>query len=155
MYVGNLLKKKVIIPIIIVLLGFALLGSFKLYRKIYYHSVSSVLFVKTNDTALTTYGNLLLSTQLTKDYVSVIYTHNILEKAIEASGEDMTCEELKGELEVVNLEETRILEITVTDKNKDRASRLSNAIAEAAANEFGEIFETNPPIILENDVEPR
>ena len=85
------------------------------------------------ENASVTYSDIQLGTQLTKDYAELIQSRFVLEEVVQGMGLDLTYEQMKEKVSVTTPTDTRILAITVKDKDPVMAMKMANAIREAAS----------------------
>ena len=99
-----------------------------------YESTTSVYILSKKENTQLTLSDTQLATQLTKDYESLITSRSVLEQVINAFGfKHKTYEQLKSAVKVANENGTRIITITVSDSNPERARNLANEIRDVAA----------------------
>ncbi len=117
-------------------LGFVL-SAFVLPEK--YESTTSI-YIQTKDSGnAITYSDAQLASQLTKDYEKLITGRYVLEKVIEQNDLDTDYEHFLKQVSIVNETDTRIIEITVKDKDPYVAQKLADAIREVAADHIKEV----------------
>ncbi len=117
-------------------LGFAL-SAFVIPEK--YESTTSV-YIQTKDNGnAITYSDAQLASQLTKDYEKLITGRYVLEKVIELNNIDIDYEHFLDHVSVVNETDTRIIEITVKDKDPYTAQKLADSVREVAAEHIKEV----------------
>ncbi len=80
-----------------------------------------------------TYTDLQMGTTLTKDYAHLITTRDVLEQVIADLGLEDTYEDLADRVKVDTPADTRIVSITVTDKDPAQAQAIANAVREVAS----------------------
>ena len=73
---------------------------------------SSMLYVLSKETTLTSLADLQMGTQLTQDYKVLVTSRPVLEEVAEELGLDMTYEDLRDGVSIDNPTDTRILTIT-------------------------------------------
>lgn len=78
--------------------------------------------------------------QASNDYMILIKSRPVLEKVIYEADVNMTPEELRAEMSITVLKETRVMEIQVSDYNPHRAEVLIQAFIKVAEIEYGHIF---------------
>lgn len=76
---------------------------------------------------------------LVKDYKEIITSKDVLMTVIESQGLEMTKEELLKKVAVSIPTNTRIISISVEDKDPSEATRLANAVREVAAEKIKDI----------------
>ena len=135
--------------ILAVALGLGLaLGYTILFVKPTYKS-TSILYVISSSTSITSLADIQVSSSLTKDYMVVITSRPVLEKVIDNLQLDMSYESLKNQVTVVNPENTRFLEITVNCSDAYLAKQIVDEIADVSANRMEEVMETDKPNVMD------
>ena len=110
---------------------------------------SSMLYVLSKETTLTSLADLQMGTQLTQDYKVLVTSRPVLDAVTEELGLDMTYEELRAGISIVNPTDTRILTITVENQDPLMAKTLVDCISQTASAYIGSIMEMVPPKIVE------
>ena len=98
-----------------------------------YESTTKIYILNKQENASVTYSDIQLGTQLTKDYAELIQSRFVLEEVVQGMGLDLTYEQMKGKVSVTTPTDTRILAITVKDKDPVMAMQMANAVREAAS----------------------
>src|SRR5699024_8197569 len=98
---------------------------------------------------LTSITDLQFGSQLTKDYSMLITSRSVLEEVIDNLGLDMGYGALKGNVSINNPDETRILQITVTNPDPELAKELADELAAVSSEYIGDKMEVVPPKIIE------
>ncbi|SHL60119.1 Capsular polysaccharide biosynthesis protein [Anaerocolumna jejuensis DSM 15929] len=78
--------------------------------------------------------------QVSNDYMILIKSWPFLEKVIYEAGVSMTPDELQDEMFITVLEETRVMEVQISDYNPERAETLIGAFVKTAEEDYGDIF---------------
>lgn len=110
---------------------------------------TSRLYVFTKSTSITSLTDLQTSTNLTNDYMEVLDSRPVLDKAIENLGLDMSYGELAGILTFNNPSNSRILEITATHPDPEVAKAIVDEVADVAAQYIAEKMDQDPPSVLQ------
>lgn len=121
-----------------------------------YESVSQ-MYVFTKSTSITSLADLQTGTNLTNDYMVVVAGRPVLEQVINNLGLDETYSSLGGKISVTNPDDSRILQITVTDADPDRAKIIADEMAEVASAFISEKMDQDAPTIIQygySDGEP-
>ena len=117
-----------------------------------YQSTTTML-VLTKETTLSSLADLQMGTQLTNDYEILTVSRQVLEQVIADENLDMTYEQLKNNVSINNPSDSRIMEITVTYPNAQKAKEIVDDIATVTSKFIGDKMEGIPPkIIDEGDV---
>lgn len=85
------------------------------------------------------YTDIQTSTQLSNDYQVLITGRNVTEAVIEQLALDTTAEALASRISVFIPDNTRVVQISVTDKDPEMAAAIANAVREAAAAQIRQI----------------
>ena len=142
-------KKKLWLILLAAILGSGIAGAFSaLVMKPQYTS-SSMLYVLSKETTLTSLADLQIGTQLTNDYRVLVSSRPVLEVVIEELGLDMSYETLEKRLSISNPADTRILTLTVTDGDPVMAKTIVDAITDRVSEYIGDIMEMEAPKVIE------
>ena len=109
---------------------------------------TSELYVLSKSTSITTFSDIQIGTYMTRDYVEVVIDRPVLDMVIENLGLNLTYRQLSGMISVTNPTNTRIIEITVTDSNPDRAKLIADEMADVASAFIAEKMDQQAPSIL-------
>ncbi len=146
----SVLTRKLWIILTAGIIGAAALGCINLFLVTpFYTSTAKIYVINRQDETKTTYSDLQTGTQLTQDYMILLTSRPVLEQVIKNSEVSITPDELAGMISVVNPEETRILEISVTDYDPSLAKRLADAIAVTSSDQLVRIMEIEKINIME------
>ena len=116
-----------------------------------YSSTTKVYVVnqtKDEKKAITT-QDVQLGSLLVKDYKEIILSNKVMEEAAEKSGTDLTTKELAKKVSVEAPKDTRIISITVQDKDPQVASDLANTVKEVSADQIKEVTKIDDVTTLE------
>lgn len=97
--------------------------------------------------------DLTMGTQLTQDYMVIVKTRPVLDKVIEDLHLDMDYKELGNKVTVENPSDTRIMQITVTDKDPEVAKEITQDLAEVTARTVAKKMDVKSPTIIEKAYE--
>lgn len=131
--------------ILAAIIGFAV-SEFLITPK--YESVSQ-MYVFTKSTSITSLADLQTGTNLTSDYKVVVAGRPVLEQVVNNLGLDETYSSLGQKINVTNPDDSRILQITVTDEDPDRAKIIADEMAEVASAFISEKMDQSPPTIIQ------
>ena len=90
--------------------------------------------------------DLTMGTQLTQDYMVIVKTRPVLEQVIADLKLDMDYKELEKKITVENPSDTRIMQITITDKDAALAQSITQDLAEVTV---AEKMDVKSPTIIE------
>ena len=92
---------------------------------------TSVLYVLSKSTSITSLADIQMGSSLTNDYVEVVTSRPIIEQVIQNLGlTDETYESLKDKVSIDNPANTRLLKITVRDTQADVAKAIADELAD-------------------------
>ena len=113
------------------------------------YTSTSILYVLTKTTSITSLSDIQMGTSLTQDYMVVIQSRPVLEKVIQNLGLDMSYGELRSSVSVNNPSNTRFLEITVSNHDAYLAKKIVDELADVSAERMAEVMETQAPNIMD------
>lgn len=145
----KLFWSKIWIIILVTVLGLGVSAGFTmLFMKPVYKS-TSIMYVLTKSTSITSLADIQMGTQLTQDYIVVIKSRPVVETVIDNLGLDMSFEELKNNISVNNPTNTRFLEITVSNHDAFLAKKIVDEIANVSAEKMADVMDTQAPNIMD------
>ena len=114
------------------------------------YTSTSIIYVMSKETTLTSLADLQIGSQLTADYKVLVTSRTVMEDVIKKLGiEGMDYLDLRKKITLNNPNNTRILNVSVLDTDPKRAKALTDAIAECASDYIADIMEQDPPKIIE------
>lgn len=114
-----------------------------------YTSSTKVYLINRQEEDKTTYNDLQMGTQLTKDYSILVRGRQVLEKVITKFDLDISYEGFAKLVTVNNPEDTRILEIKVSYYDPELARSLADMIAELSSESMIDIMDMKEVNVLE------
>lgn len=144
-------EKKVLIVLVTLLFTVASLAVSIFVITPQYASTTKVYVVnqtKDEKKAITT-QDVQLGSLLVKDYKEIILSNKVMEDAAEKSGTGLTAKELSKKVSVDAPKDTRIISITVQDKDPQVASDLANTVKEISADQIKEVTKIDDVTTLE------
>ena len=112
-----------------------------------YKATSTIYVVSRNDSVLNL-SDIQIGSALTSDYIMVFEMWEVHEKVISALDLDYTYTQMDNMLSVTNANDTRMLDITVTDADPEEAAAIANKYAEVGASYIAEKMKTDEPTIM-------
>lgn len=109
---------------------------------------TSLLYVLTKSTSITSLADIQTGANLTQDYLIVTKDRPVLEQVIKDLGLDMTYEDLEDMIEVSNPTNTRFIQITVKSKDPEEAKSIADDVADVAAAFIAEKMDQDPPNLV-------
>ena len=115
-----------------------------------YNSTTRVYVVnqKKDNQAITT-QDVQLGTLLVKDYKEIILSNSVMSDVVAKNNLQITPGELAKKISVDAPKDTRIISITVTDKDPQKARDLANAVREVSADKIKEVTKIEDVTTLE------
>ncbi len=138
------LKKKLGIVVVVFVLS-AVIGfvySHFFITPMYTASTRAYVLNRSNENTVV-YSDLQLSSQLLNDYKVLITGQNVTKEVISDLGLNMTPGQLSGKINVTAPNDTRVLQISVTDENPQRAADIANVVREVASQQIKEIMDVD------------
>jgi capsular polysaccharide biosynthesis protein len=109
---------------------------------------TSELYVLSSSTSITNLADIQVGTYMTKDYVVVITGRPVLEQVIKNLDLNMSYKSLRGKIRVNNPDDTRIIQITITDADPNRAKLITDELAEVSSAYIAEKMDQDAPSII-------
>ena len=134
-------KKTIIILSAVFMALVAFVGT-KMFVTPKYTSVTKLYVMAKNDdsSASATYSELQSGSMLTKDYMELVKSRPVLEKAISKLKLDMEPEELAEMITTETPTDTRIMSISVTDDDPKEAKQIADTLRKAVSVQITEIM---------------
>lgn len=111
---------------------------------------TSALYVLTKTTSITSLADIQTGTNLTNDYIVVVKGRPVLEQVINNLGLEENYGALSAKVSLNNPTNSRILEITVTDPDPQRAKAIADELASVSSAYISEKMQQDPPTIIQN-----
>ncbi len=124
-------------------------GIFSRFIMIPQYSSSSMLYILSKETTLTSLADLQIGSQLTNDYQIIVKSRPVLQAVIEQLNLDLTYEQFAERITIDNPQNTRILTITTEDADPQLAKDIVDSVARVAADYIAEMMEMVPPKMIE------
>ena len=97
-----------------------------------------------------TSSDLQSSTYLTKDYMEMIRSRTVIEAVIADLNLNSTYEDVLGQIDVSAASDTRVIAISVTDKDPYEARDIANAVRNAAAAHIQSVMNTEAVTVVDD-----
>ncbi len=115
---------------------------------------TSMMYILSKETTLTSLADLQIGSQLTNDYKTIISSRPVLQNVVDKLQLPYTYKTLSRKVKIDNPQNTRIITIAVKDPDPQMAKTITDAIAETSSDFIGEIMEMVPPKIIETGEVP-
>lgn len=149
------ISKLAIIIIVGVIFGLATFVYTKFFvRPTYVSQASLYVLNKQNANSATTYSDLQSSTQLTQDYMVLVKSRTVLEKAISELGINMSYGELYQMITVTNKTNTRILDISVAGHDQYQVKEIAEKVAVVSGDSICSIMQIEKCEVFDHAVVP-
>ena len=142
------LKKKIVWILLTAIVFAGAAGLITKFAMTPVYSSSAQLYVMSKG-GISQLTDLTMGTQLTQDYMVIVKTRPVLEQVIEDLHLDMDYKELGNKITVENPSDTRIMQITVTDKDPEVAKDITQDLAEVTADTVAKKMDVKSPTIIE------
>ncbi|MGN0383845.1 MAG: YveK family protein [Eubacterium sp.] len=129
------LDKFVIILMVGIIFGMAAFTYTKFFVEPVYKATSKVYIQQAkdnNDNSQLTSSQVAVASYLAQDYAKFIVDHEVMELVIDEMNLTMGPTALAGKISIYNPEDTRILEISVSDTNPEDAAQIADVVAKKA-----------------------
>ena len=150
----KLWSKKFFIVFVGLLVGtIALLGSVFFIKPKYTSTTRIYVVSRSSDTSLTN-QDLQAGSYLVNDYKEVITSSEVLSSVIDQEKLSMSAGELSKEIAVTIPTDTRVISISVTDTDAQRACDIANSVREVAAEKIKAVTKVDDVTTLESATKP-
>ena len=141
----------VLFTIVIVMIGGNL---FNYYTRVpmYQSSTTIILAKEDKEEDKYTQTDAMLNQKLISTYREIIKSRTVLRQVIKNENLKYSVEELSNCISVTNVEDTEIIKITVSNKDKNHAVRIANAIAPIFKEEVMKIYNINNVSVLDKAI---
>ena len=132
--------------IIVGLAGF-LVSKFLITPK--YESETKLYVLNRANDSATTLSDVQLSTQLTKDYQILVTSAPVMNQVIKELGLNMKASELASTIAVDTPSDSRVLQITVTSEDPQRAKDIADKVAQVSSKKICDIMKIEQVNVIE------
>ena len=115
-----------------------------------YQASASIYIVSASNNSIVNLTDLQIGSQLTADYQELMLSRPLLQDVIKNLDLDTSYRSLAGQVSITNTNDTRILKVTVTDSDPERAADIANELIKQARIYLPEIMETETPNVVED-----
>ena len=119
------------------------------------YSASSMIYILTKTTSVTSLADIQMGSQLTADFEILATSRPVIEEVIEKLKLKYSYDELVEMIQTDNQSDTRILRFTVIDENAKEAKAIANELAEVTAERVAYVMSSDKPKIVEEAVVPK
>lgn len=94
---------------------------------------TSEMYVLSKNATNTTVADVQVGTYMTRDYIEIVADRPVIDAVIENLGLGLSYKQLAGMIRVNNPENTRIISITITDVDPERAKKIADEMVDVAS----------------------
>ena len=113
------------------------------------YTSTSKMLVLSKETTISSLADLQIGSQLTNDYTILIQSRPVLQEVVDNLGLDISYKTLRSRLSVTNPNSSRILEISIVDRDPQMAKEIVDELSGVAADYISEKMEVTKPNIIE------
>lgn len=150
---GFALLKKWWMILICALFGALLMGMYTEYFVTPMYKSEATLYILNKTTSITSMADIQIGSALSSDFEVIATSKPVLDGAVEQikkeEGINLTREYIASKLSVRTIDDTRLLVISVQDKDPRVACIVANTVAEVTASRMSEIMKSDPPTMAE------
>ena len=114
-----------------------------------YESVTKIYVISKTNADTMTYSDLQAGSTLTKDYKELVKSRPVLEEVLAETGIDVELKDLEAQITVEVPQDTRIVSITVEDKDPYEARIIADSVRIAASKHIREVMDTEAVNVVE------
>lgn len=114
-----------------------------------YESVTKIYVINKANADTMTYSDLQAGSTLTKDYKELVKSRPVLEEVLAETGIDVELKDLEEQITVEVPTDTRIVSITVEDKDPYEARIIADSVRIAASKHIQEVMDTEAVNVVE------
>lgn len=118
------------------------------------YQATSMIYVYSKSTSITSLADLQIGSQLAVDFQIVATTREVMESVIEKVGLDSTYEQLLSTVSISNPSNSHILQIKVKNPDPRLAADISNAIADELRAQIASVMNTDEPSMVSRATVP-
>lgn len=127
-------------------------GAFGLFSKFVItpqYTSTSMVYILSKETTLTSLADLQIGSQLTQDYKIIVTSRPVISEVIDKLKLDISYENMVSKITINNPNDTRILSITAQDPDPVMAKDIADSVAMTSSEYIGDIMEMVPPKVIE------
>ena len=132
-------------------------GAFGLFSKFAItpqYTSTSMVYILSKETTLTSLADLQIGSQLTQDYKIIVTSRPVISEVIDKLKLDISYENMVSKITINNPNDTRILSITAQDPDPVMAKDIADSVAKTSSEYIGDKMEVTPPKIIEKGEVP-
>lgn len=118
------------------------------------YQATSMIYVYSKSTSITSLADLQIGSQLAVDFQIVATTREVMENVIQKVNLDATYEELLSTVSISNPSNSHILQIKVKNPDPQLAADISNALADELRAQIASVMNTDEPSMVSRATKP-
>ena len=151
---ARVLWKKIWLILLALVIGAVAVGTFSKFMITPQYQASSMIYVYSKSTSITSLTDLQIGSQLAVDFQIVATTREVINKVITKLNLNTTYEELLDSVSVSSPSGSHILVIKVTDPDPVKAAQISNTLADELRMRIADVMNTDAPSMVDRAVVP-
>lgn len=152
---AGVLWRKVWAIVMCLIIGAVIAGGYTKLMITPQYTATSMIYILGQTTSITSVTDLQIRAELTADFTIMAKSRPVIEGVIDDLNLDMTYKQLESEISLENPTDSHILKIHVTNSDPKLAKTISNAMAEAVAENISSVMATDKPSIAEKAITPK
>lgn len=132
-------KKIIILAVSLLLTALSVVYSIFIVKPMYQSTTKIFTVNNNNDKKALTVQDFQLGNSLVKDYQEIILSKDVLNTVISKENLNVTPDSLANQISVAAPKETRIIAITVSNTDPNKAKQLADTVREVSSNKIKEI----------------
>lgn len=141
--------------VVCLVIGAVLAGGYTKLMVTPQYTATSMIYILGQTTSISSVADLQLSSELTADFTIMAKSRPVIQSVIKELDLNMSYEQLVGAVNLENPTDSHILKIHVTNSDPKLAKTISNAMAEAVAENISSVMATDKPSIAEKAITPK
>ena len=134
--------------ICVALLGAMVAGAYTMFFVTPKYQATSTIYVLSRRDSAINMSDLQIGSALTNDYIKVFEMWEVHEEVISNLNLDYTYSQMRNMLSVVNANDTRMLDITITSTSPEEAAAIANEYANVVSQYIADTMSTDKPNIV-------
>lgn len=152
---AGVLWRKLWAIVVCLVIGAVLAGGYTKLMVTPQYTATSMIYILGQTTSISSVADLQLSSELTADFTIMAKSRPVIQSVIKELDLNMSYEQLVGAVNLENPTDSHILKIHVTNSDPKLAKTISNAMAEAVAENISSVMATDKPSIAEKAITPK
>ncbi len=135
-------------------LGAVLVGLVTFFFITPQYEASSIIYILSKTTSITSVADLQLGSQLAADFQIIATTREVVQTVMDQFGITIPYEKFVKTITVINPTDSHMLQVTVKNPDPELAAQLSNALSDQLRLQIADVMSTDTPSTVERAVVP-